>query len=1011
MALRILRMLAHHPVTGKEIRVIQTDASIWKEKKTLRFGVGESVWDTVSTECSSGWAPDFYILLEDMNDGQLKMISSRVKVLLISRAVLGSRTVAEFKALQIGNVMGLEELHNIYPHLGAAWDGTVEDAVVLTAGLLRYRCLSGAWNSRAEALGLKRIEEAAPRLWWVTQYYIPTTSKRRREIQKCLERNSQSRLIDRIVLLNEKEESMPASSKIEQRIIGKRLTYADVFRAAAEFPLDVIVAFANADICIDDTTWKQLWDVNLENKFLALLRYDVPETGVVDEAKLFGPRPDSQDTWVVRVEDIVKRQDIAKNLDFQFGRMGCDNAIALEMLRQKFLVINPALSLKTFHFHASGVRNYEKNDVIERPMFHYVHSSGFHDLQPMLKIPSGTVTTPAALVRPVRGSGATTWMVGANRSLGTDDTPFKLNNTNAITPVGEISVRLENCFMTADGLVYDRDRLWIGGGARAQKTWSKAAVNAMTPSLECKKGLCAEWPSGAEELREIYVLKYLSKVFRLANMREIVQKGYEFVCPEKREVIEALETFDWAAYGKGRLPVVKYDPDAVVWYREALVAAVSENTSILSEDIEALRGALPAWSSSVKHHSNRMRIVLVEDGNVLTDEFVRELEDVLDRAWDIKVVYPGKTSIHRMWDCFSGAWGVIYAGSGGFETAGWNWMLPRGGYAMEVGGNSTKGLEVSAAAGLEHRFVVKSLEKIFETVWEEKEAWNASNSSGEDDSRPLIWMPRKDLEGYFAHPGDSFREMVRLWARAGLCRVKEHSLATMVWWGDVGKEGVLLYDRPNHDWRLAAPLVEKSWRMALFGNPKPPSGGDATSCSWFFWPRRPEFVEELAGDLKGWDARHPGLVFYGKTENKVQEKRRSAADWKMACEEWVMVKGNEAYPFTQREYLEKLAGARFGLCLAGYGYKCHREVECMSLGCVPVCAPEVDMDSYAVPPVEGIHYLRVSSPEDALNKVHAVSKEGWEEMSAAARSWWQENCSVAGSFALTKRLIEQNGRV
>jgi hypothetical protein len=122
-----------------------------------------------------------------------------------------------------------------------------------------------------------------------------------------------------------------------------------------------------------------------------------------------------------------------------------------------------------------------------------------------------------------------------------------------------------------------------------------------------------------------------------------------------------------------------------------------------------------------------------------------------------------------------------------------------------------------------------------------------------------------------------------------------------------------------------------------------------------------------------------------------------------------MVKGDEAYPFTQHEYLEKLGQAKFGLCLAGYGYKCHREVECMALGCVPLCAPEVDMDSYAVPPVEGVHYIRVESPEDALAKAAAVSEEDWKKMSTAGVQWWRENCSVAGSFALTKRLIEQNG--
>ena len=219
---------------------------------------------------------------------------------------------------------------------------------------------------------------------------------------------------------------------------------------------------------------------------------------------------------------------------------------------------------------------------------------------------------------------------------------------------------------------------------------------------------------------------------------------------------------------------------------------------------------------------------------------------------------------------------------------------------------------------------------------------------------------------------------------------------------------MLLYDRPNHDWRLAAPTVEKEWKMALFGNPKVPAGR-ADSSPWFFWPRRPALVEEIVeqGSFSSWEKRTGSLVFYGKTENKVQEKRRSTADWSSACSEWSMVNGTEPYPFTHSEYLLKLADSRFGLCLAGYGYKCHREIECMAMGCVPICAPEVDMNSYAVPPLEGVHYLRVNSPEEAREKVASVSKEAWEVMSAAGRAWWKENCSVQGSFALTQKLVSQ----
>jgi hypothetical protein len=115
-----------------------------------------------------------------------------------------------------------------------------------------------------------------------------------------------------------------------------------------------------------------------------------------------------------------------------------------------------------------------------------------------------------------------------------------------------------------------------------------------------------------------------------------------------------------------------------------------------------------------------------------------------------------------------------------------------------------------------------------------------------------------------------------------------------------------------------------------------------------------------------------------------------------------MVKGDEKYPFTQTEYLEKLAGARFGLCLPGYGLKCHREIECMAMGCVPIVSKGVDMDSYAVPPVEGIHYLRADEPSD----VRAfLSKDAWETMSAACKLWWKENASCEGSFRLTARLV------
>ncbi len=999
-------MLAHHPITGKEIRVIQTDASMWKEHKTLCVGASQ-IYDTVASE----GAPTYFVQIAAASKKELLDASRSSKLLFVSQEAIAAIGAKEFRALQIQNVIGLEEIHKLYPQCGDAWDGTFEDAAVMIAGLMRYRRIAGLGVSeRRKSLGLTGVTETPYRIWWVTQYYTPDKAKRRREIRTCLERNMESRLIERIVLLNEKKEELPATGRVpvEERILGKRLTYADVIRAAADFPPDVICVFANADICIDDESWRQLWQINMEGKFLALLRYDVPESGDTSSAKIFGPRADSQDTWIIRVEDILKKgaSTIAKGLDFHFGRMGCDNAVALEMLRQKFLVVNPCLSLKTWHFHSSGVRNYEVQDVLERPMFHYVHPSGFHDLQPVFTFEKDEVlgvTNPASLMRQVRGGAAAKWLMAANKRASVGSTPMKLEDANLVTPGREFVVAAKNVFSTAGGLAYTKDRLLIGSAARAQKIWSTATMSALTPTLECKRGLIAPWPASAENSREAYVLRYLSKILRLVpeGAAMLAEQGWEFFCPEDKLVTEALESFKWNA---AKLPVVKYEDDMALWCGEARVLPVSDTDAILAEDVAALRSNLRGWKKNV--NPGRLQIIIVEDEKILDDSLVRDLEEVLERAFDVKVVYPGRSSAHRITDCFAGAWGVICRS--GLEACGWNWVLPEGGIVMEVGADGREeGLEVSAAAGLQHRFVERSKDAILEEVWREEETWKLASGSGEGgESLPIVWLPRADLEGYFSHPGDSFREMVRLWGRKGLCRVKEHPTATMVWWGEVGAKGVLLYDRPNHDWRLAAPMVEKEWKFALFGNPKVPSARTDAS-PWFFWPRRPELVEEIVegGSLPSWEDRKGGLVFYGKTENKVQEKRRSQADWEKACAEWVMVKGADPYPFTQSEYLLKLAGSRFGLCLAGYGLKCHREVECMAMGCVPVCAPEVDMDSYAVPPVEGKHYLRAASPEDAWAKVEAMSKEDWEAMSAAGQSWWRENCSAAGSFALTSKLV------
>jgi hypothetical protein len=245
--------------------------------------------------------------------------------------------------------------------------------------------------------------------------------------------------------------------------------------------------------------------------------------------------------------------------------------------------------------------------------------------------------------------------------------------------------------------------------------------------------------------------------------------------------------------------------------------------------------------------------------------------------------------------------------------------------------------------------------------------------------------------------------MVAVWAERGYVPVREVAGLSHVWFGGVGQ--VLLYDRPTLEWLHASPTEEQTWSEGLFGNPKPPAKGLA----WSFWPRRPRIVEELAAKPRlPFSERSRRVVFYGKSENAVQLRNRTKASWSSACTEFVHLdSAADKYPYTHEEYLERLRGSLFGLCLAGYGKKCHREIECMAMGCVPVVAPEVDMTSYAVLPQEGIHYLRVTGPDDLRTKTEGMSADAWETMSAAAFQWWKENASAEGMWGLTKGLVTQ----
>jgi hypothetical protein len=589
--------------------------------------------------------------------------------------------VEGFRESKIQNVICLEEIKDIYPHLAnvdGEWNGTVEDAVYILAALLRYRYVYGCGRSRR---GVEEETSEPMRLWWITQTYVPSQGKRRREIEKCLQMNRESKYIEKVILLNEKIYGI-GGEKVEERNIGHRITYEDVMNYAKECPDDVILAFANADIAIDDSTWRNLWTVSLENVCLALLRYDVPENGNIEDALLFGPRADSQDTWVVRAKDVKERGDMWESCRIPFGKGGCDNAFAVQMLRKKFLIVNPARSLRTYHFHASGVRTYNPQDIVNAPIFMHIHPMGFHDMKPVLK--------------------------------------FK--KEDIIKSEGEPIVKVKNCFATNNGFVFTNREMYIGPSINAQKQWEKEGIHGMSPTVSAEKLLVAPWPSGCEkEEREVFMIQYLSKILKIRE----ATKAYDaqLLCPESKKLIECLECIQW---GSGMRQMIRRENDMQVWAKEGWMIPITDTPTILKEDMEALRVSVKEWIETIDcNESSNGKIILMDDGSTM----LREIEDVLNQTWDVRVIYPGRTSVERIWDVMRGARGVVCM-KGGIVDCGWNWLLPRGAHVIEVKNKDTIGAEISAACDLKHVSVDKTIDSVLKGIFDSSDS---SDSSDRDD--------------------------------------------------------------------------------------------------------------------------------------------------------------------------------------------------------------------------------------------------------------------------------------
>jgi hypothetical protein len=1031
-------MLARHPLTGNPIRIMKTETHLYKNKKTLvwlrqepgayPYAQRYARWDTILSDIAyvNAWKecfgkfPNAILIRESGPHIHTWFMNEAPKtntMLFVSKDCLYSYGVERFKTEGFHNIICLEEMGHMFPHCGYNYQTSDSDArVVYTIGVvMRMARVIGFFDDELCDEYMKIVIqtykgqfgiEAGPlsipeECWLIQQYFRSDKSRRDREIQSCLEDNLRNPFFDKILLLNEEDYTLPQSDKLIVHRMQRRLRYADVVETIQTVvPQGTIVCFSNSDIVFDNSL-RQIWSLNMKDVCLALLRYE-ESTTEGEEPTLFGPRPDSQDTWIVHSDSVKARTWDWKSLSFEFGRAGCDNAIGVEFLRQKFIVANPALSIRTIHRHASQVRTYKPEECVDKSVYLYIDPTGLHDLEAKSNLAQYKIDWPTAqpFTRRVYSADERHLKTFCRMVSREEKYIYERNSDNPFVPQNdETAYSFTHAFTTPNGLVYDYNAVFVGKMEVMRETWSRTSLSIMTPGIGVKSVLAAPLEDKVASNPFSYLQMYMSRILR---MKAQGYNGDMWMPRDCSRLQEFLQFFQWE---EQVMPVIPRDPDVVSYSEQVTMLTPRATELVYKEDVEALRAKFRPYKDAP---IDAKRVVIFQEESILHSEDVNEIESALEeKGYIVNVVYPTRSSASFMIQRICGS-AICITGP---KQEHLYWMLPRGARVIEIQSDLEirgEGVHVAGAASLEAWITlisradpVQRRKMIVDRVLATIQAQTVV--SVDDDAKPLVIVPTS-FEGFHEHSGDTFREMVRIWESKGFIRVERSSQTPYCWLGGIGD--TLLYDRPTFDWLKHTPAT---YKRILCGNP------DASQVphgvQWTFWPRRPTLVEEVVKvPRKSFEERKDTLVFYGKIENDVQRSHRTNKLWE-ACDEFTMPVGsNKEYAFSQEEYLKRLADARFGLCLAGFGPKCNREIECFALGTVPVVAPDVDMEHYANPPQEGVHYIRLKSfnPEDAKVAVESVTKERWEEMSRACHMWWKENSSAEGMWTLTERLVRSS---
>ena len=188
-------------------------------------------------------------------------------------------------------------------------------------------------------------------------YYTPKDRERADELNYCFQRNLDSGLFARIVLMVDDDSKPPKEDRrVSVMRLDRRPTYLDWVRESRKHCMGQISVLANSDIYFDDSLGRLLEIFAAEPKaFIALTRFDKAGDDLVPHTHPHW----SQDTWAfMPAEEDDELHD--HRFDVPLGVPRCDNKIAYVFATQGYQLFNPLPHVRSIHVHETGLRYYSK---------------------------------------------------------------------------------------------------------------------------------------------------------------------------------------------------------------------------------------------------------------------------------------------------------------------------------------------------------------------------------------------------------------------------------------------------------------------------------------------------------------------------------------------------------------------------------------------------------------------------------------------------------------------------